>query len=77
MDTRLDKESINSPMEARGFEIGEAYLDRLHLGESPDVASLIKSHPELAPLLEKRLALVEIIFRARVSQDGGPTRLGG
>jgi len=49
------------------FEIGEAYLDRLHLGESPDAASLIKSHPDLAPLLERHLALVELLFRARFS----------
>ena len=67
MDTRRDEESIHSPIEARAFEIGEAYLDRLHLGESPDTLSLIESHPELAPYLERHLGLVEILYRARFS----------
>ncbi len=67
MNLRLNREAVYSPIEARVFEIGEAYLDRLHLGESPDAASLIKSHPDLAPLLERHLALVELLFRARFS----------
>ncbi len=53
--------------EARVFELGEAYLDQLHAGEPPTAAYLIASQPGLAPSLERHLALVELLFRARIS----------
>jgi len=48
------------------FEIGEAYLDQLHAGEPPTAAYLIASQPGLAPSLERHLALVELLFHARI-----------
>ena len=52
--------------EARVFELGEAYLDQLHAGNAPAVTSIIESHPDLVPSLERHLALVELLFGARI-----------
>ncbi len=59
-------------VEARVFEIGEAYLDQLQAAETSSAASLIARQPELAPYLERHLALVEVLFRSRIAQDGDP-----
>ncbi len=63
MNTRPDEEAVDTPIEARAFELGEEYLDQLHAGESSSAASLIALHPELVPYLETHLALVEVLFR--------------
>jgi tetratricopeptide (TPR) repeat protein len=39
----------------------ERYIDQLHAGLSPDRRALLAAHPELADVLERRLALVEMI----------------
>ena len=62
-----DEADTGVGQEARVFELGEAYLDQLHAGESPTAAYLIASQPELAPSLERHLALVELLFLARIS----------
>ncbi len=70
-ESRLNGDCIDIGVEARVFEIGEEYLDQLHAGEPPSAAWLITSQPEHAPYLERHLALVELLFRAGISQDGG------
>jgi serine/threonine-protein kinase len=42
----------------------EQFLERLQAGETPDRTALAAAHPYLAPLLDRRLALVERMFHA-------------
>src|SRR5437016_545801 len=37
----------------------ERYVEQLQAGQPPDRAALVADHPDLAPLLDRRLALVE------------------
>ena len=53
------------PEEFRIMEIGESYLDGLHAGGAIDPEALMASHPDIRDLLERRLALIEMIYRAR------------
>ena len=46
-------------------EIAEEYLDRLIAGERLNRKAILAAHPEIAEPLERRLTLVEMIFRAR------------
>ena len=45
--------------------IAEEYLDRLIAGEVPDRSEILRAHPEVAVDLDRRLALMELLFRAR------------
>ena len=58
---------LSATVEDRVFEIGEEYLDRLLAGEETSMAMLAALRPELAPHLERHLALVELLFRAGIS----------
>jgi tRNA A-37 threonylcarbamoyl transferase component Bud32 len=46
----------------------EDFLAALQRGERPDRAQVVAEHPELAPWLDERLKLVELVFQA--AQDG-------
>ena len=63
---QANEAEVSATEELRVFEIGEAYLDQLHAGQSSGAAVLIASQPELAPYLERHLALVELLFRAGI-----------
>src|SRR5262245_11359706 len=41
----------------------ERFLEQLQADQKPDRAALLAAHPELAPELERRLALVEMMYR--------------
>jgi tetratricopeptide (TPR) repeat protein/tRNA A-37 threonylcarbamoyl transferase component Bud32 len=56
--------------ERRVEEIAEEYLDRLQAGEVPDRGAVVAAHPDLAALLEGRLALVELMHRVGRGSDG-------
>jgi hypothetical protein len=58
--------------EHRVEEIGDRYLDQLQAGEAPDHSAVVAAHPELAGLLDARLAFVEALHRAarQHSADG-------
>ncbi|MDX1926210.1 MAG: protein kinase [Pirellulaceae bacterium] len=55
-------------------KITEEFLLRLRQKENPSTHDLAKQHPELAPELEKRLKLVESIFKSAESDDSEKTR---
>jgi len=55
----LDKEKEN-----RIEAIAEEYLEALQAGAAPDLDGVVKKHPDLALWLERRLRLVELLFRA-------------
>src|SRR5262245_7440282 len=62
--------------EQRVEALVERFLEQLQAGEAPDRPALVAAHPELAPGLERRLALVETMFRvARLARPEG--RPGG
>ena len=46
-------------------DLADGYLDRLQSGESPDRESVVSAHPDLGSLLDRRLALVELMFQSR------------
>jgi hypothetical protein len=64
------EEPDNSPpgapedAEQRVEEIADRFLDQLQAGQAPDRRAVAAAHPELAGLLEKRLAFVESLHRA-------------
>jgi WD40 repeat protein/serine/threonine protein kinase len=47
----------------------ERFFEELRTGQAPDRQALVTAHPALAPLLERRLALVEKMYR--VAQAAG------
>ena len=53
-------------VERRLDEIAEQFLDRLQAGETPDKATFLAAHPEIAALLEEHLTLVENLHQARL-----------
>ncbi len=58
--------------------VAEEYLERLLAGESPDHPAFLAAHPDLADLLEPRLALVELmhrVARGQSSSTGGTASL--
>ena len=52
--------------------IGEQYLDRLQAGESPDREAFVSAVTEIADLLDEHLALVEVLYEARLYPGVGP-----
>ena len=68
-DPKARADPSESKAELLVQEIGEEFLDRLHLGETPDTRALVAAHPEVAELLEQHLNLVETLYRARPSPD--------
>jgi serine/threonine-protein kinase len=50
--------------EASAFAVLNDYLERLHAGQAPDKAELLRTHPELAPALEYLDALDEMALAA-------------
>jgi WD40 repeat protein/tetratricopeptide (TPR) repeat protein/tRNA A-37 threonylcarbamoyl transferase component Bud32 len=59
----------------------ERFLEQLRAGEEPDRRALVAAHPDIAPLLDRRLALVEMMFQAaqaahlpRPQGESGPQR---
>jgi WD40 repeat protein/tetratricopeptide (TPR) repeat protein len=63
-DLRPDSENPTLDLERRVEELAEEYLDRLQAGQPPDRQALLDAHPHLAAVLERRLALVEVMFLA-------------
>jgi tetratricopeptide (TPR) repeat protein/tRNA A-37 threonylcarbamoyl transferase component Bud32 len=49
----------------------EEFLEQLQAGQTPSRLALTAAHPELAPLLDRRLALVEMMFRAAQAAKPG------
>ena len=49
-------------------ELADEYLEHLLAGETPDRQAFLAAHPELADLLEPRLALVELMHRVARAQ---------
>jgi tetratricopeptide (TPR) repeat protein len=58
-----DSRPVSADAERRVEEIADRYLDQLQLGQSPDRDALVAEYPELAELLERRLAFVEQVYR--------------
>ena len=50
--------------------IGEQFLDRLQAGGTADRKALVQVHPEIAGVLERHLALVEMLHWARLHVTG-------
>src|SRR5262249_41614798 len=50
-------------------ELAEQYLARLRAGEVPDRRALVEAHPHLGDLLDRRLALVELLHRLARTQE--------
>ncbi len=52
----------------------EQFLEQLRAGQVPDRTTWVAAHPQLAPWLERRLSLVEVIYRVAraVQPKGGP-----
>jgi eukaryotic-like serine/threonine-protein kinase len=70
-------ENTNSEdREDRLEKITEEFLSRLRQNENPSTVELAKQHPELAPELEKRLKLVETIFKSAESDESEKTTRG-
>jgi hypothetical protein len=46
-------------------EIAERYLDSLLAGEHPDRRAIVEAHSDIAYELDRRLALVDLLFAAR------------
>ena len=57
-------------------QIAEQFLRQLRNNENPSTEELAKQHPRLAPALEKRLRLVESIFRSAGSDQTNLNDLG-
>jgi tetratricopeptide (TPR) repeat protein len=49
---------------ARVEELAEQFLDQLLAGEAPDRRAWASAHPDIADLLERRLAMLELVHRA-------------
>lgn len=62
-------------LERRLEAIAEQYLNQLQAGEAPDRKALIDGHPDIAEQLERRLTLLEILFRAAQECPLGATAL--
>jgi serine/threonine protein kinase len=60
--------------ERRVEEIADCFLDQLQAGEAADRRAVVASHPELAGLLEKRLAFVENLHRAARKQKANDSK---
>ena len=62
--------SVESKEELEVDTIGEQFLDRLQAGGMADRKALVQVHPEIADMLERHLALVEILHWARLHVSG-------
>jgi WD40 repeat protein/tRNA A-37 threonylcarbamoyl transferase component Bud32 len=62
-EPRLDDDPVpDAPSaEDRADSIAELYLEQLQTGESPDRQTLLAAHPDLAAVLERKLALLELL----------------
>jgi serine/threonine protein kinase/tetratricopeptide (TPR) repeat protein len=68
----------SAPDESDEVEVLAAqFLAQLERGESPDREVVVRSHPHLGALLERRLALVEMMYRAGLAGDDKESTLGG
>jgi hypothetical protein len=75
-DTTAQAHADGPPdVERRVEEIADEYLDRLQAGEAPDRGAVVAAHPDLADLLEGRLALVELMHRVGRGADAAETPL--
>jgi hypothetical protein len=45
--------------------LAEEYLDALLAGERPDRRAIVQAHPDIAYELDRRLALVDLLYAAR------------
>ena len=50
-------------------EIAEGYLEQLQAGTSIDREAIVAAHAELVELLDRRLRLIEMIFKARPNKE--------
>ncbi len=62
---------IPEDAEERVEEIADRFLDQLQAGEAVDRSAVVAAHPELAGLLEKRLAFLENLHRAARKHRAG------
>ncbi|MBI1916964.1 MAG: serine/threonine protein kinase, partial [Planctomycetes bacterium] len=62
---------LNAEAERELEELAEQYLARLEAGEPPDRKVLLRAHPHLGALLDRRLARVELLYRMS-HRDAGP-----
>ena len=60
----MDREEPTD-IERKVEEIAESFLYRLQAGESPDRKAIVSANPAIAGPLRRRLALFELLFRAR------------
>ncbi|MCZ6688711.1 MAG: serine/threonine-protein kinase [Planctomycetota bacterium] len=51
-------------------QLAEAYHEKLERGDEPDRQAVLDAHPDIAEILERRLALVELIYG--VADERGP-----
>ena len=57
------------PVEAQLLRVADAYLDQLHERETPAPGPLDTPEPELAECLDRRLALVQLLYEATQQPD--------
>jgi tetratricopeptide (TPR) repeat protein len=65
-------EQLSPQAEHRVEDLVEDYLAQLQAGQKPSRPALVAAHPDLAPLLDRRLNLVEMMYRA--GRAAGPPR---
>ena len=65
-------EPANNPedleLESKLDQIGEVYLEQLQKGKQPDKRALLVTHQEFAEVLDRHLALVEMLHLARIRE---------
>ena len=61
-DTSGNSEDQSSEKSSQIDAIAERFLNELIAKKSPDRASIVAQHPELAPELDQKLRLIEIVF---------------
>jgi hypothetical protein len=66
-----EREDVPASLEEKIEALGEWYIEAMRRGESLDRDSLIRSHPDLSPWLERRLDLMEWIHWLSCSKDHG------
>ncbi len=54
-------EAISPEIEVKVAAVADRFLDELHSGRSPSRREIVFAHPELAPWLEHRLAVLEML----------------
>ncbi len=75
-----DGGEVPASLEEEVEVLGEGYVEALRRGDRPDRESLVRSHPELSPWLERRLRLMEWMHRLASSagkdaEGASPVRL--